>query len=164
MAELSELEQRLRRLEDIEAIRQLKARYCTLADRGYDGAGDDDAGFAGLFAEDGVFHSSAGPIQGREAIRARCASFHPFGMHLVTNPVIEVDGDEARASWSAWVPSTTVEGQALVVCGRYEEQLVRTAGGWRYAYVRFRAAFRSPYETGWGKTRFMSPEPRPEAG
>ena len=158
---MSELEARIRRLEDIEAIRQLKARYCLLADRGYDGAGDDDRAFAELFAEDGVFEASAGPIVGRKAIEARCKKFHPFGFHVVMNPVIVVDGDTASASWSALVPSTTVDETALLVAGRYEEELVRTADGWRYAQVRFRAAFRAPHEDGWAKTRFLTDERRP---
>jgi hypothetical protein len=158
---MSDLEDRLSRLEDIEAIRQLKARYCLLADRGYDGAGDDDRAFAELFAEDGVFDASAGPIVGRQAIEARCKKFHPFGFHLVMNPVIAVDGDTATASWSALVPSITVDGAALLVAGRYEEELVRTADGWRYARVRFHAAFRAPHEDGWAKTRFLAEERRP---
>ena len=158
---MSDVEARLRRLEDIEAIRQLKARYCSFADRGYDGAGDDDESFADLFTEDGVFEASAGPLQGREAIRERCKSFHPFSMHLVMNPEIAIDGDTATASWSAVVPSTTATDQALQIAGRYEEKLVRTDEGWRYAHVRFRPAFRTPYEDGWARTRFVQNEVRP---
>jgi hypothetical protein len=158
---MSNVEARLRRLEDVEAIRTLKARYCSFADRGFSGAGHDDEAFAALFTEDGVFEASAGALRGRQAIRERCRSFHPLSMHLVTNPEIEVDGDRARAAWSAYVPTATADGRALVVAGRYEERLVRTAEGWRYEYVGFTPAFRSPYEDGWAKTRFASAEVRP---
>jgi hypothetical protein len=158
------LEARLRRLEDIEEIRQLKARYCALADRGYEGAGNDDDGFAELFVDDGVFEASVGPIRGREAIRARCGHFQPFGLHLAVNPAIEVDGDTATAAWSALIPSTTADDRALLVAGRYEEELVRTASGWRYKHVRFVAAFRTPFEDGWSKTRFLANERRPAPG
>jgi hypothetical protein len=93
---MSDLEARIRRLEDIEAIRALKARYCNLADRGFNGAGHDDEAFASLFTDDGVFEGSAGPLQGRAAIRERARAFHPLSMHLVMNPEIEVDGDRRR--------------------------------------------------------------------
>ena len=161
MSELEAVQERLRRLEDIEAIRQLKARYCAFADRGYEHASTDDAAFADLFVEDGVFESSSGPIRGRDAIRARCASFLPFGLHLVMNPIIDVDGDTATAQWAALVPSITADDEALLVAGRYDEELVRTPDGWRYARVRFRAAFRSPHADGWAKTRFAQVERRP---
>ena len=42
----ADLEARVRRLEDIEAIKQLKARYCALCDAGYDADG-----IAPLFTE-----------------------------------------------------------------------------------------------------------------
>ena len=45
-----ELEKRLQTLEDIEAIKRLKARYCAMCDAGY-----DSDGLAGLFTEDAVW-------------------------------------------------------------------------------------------------------------
>ena len=158
---MSNLEARIQRLEDIEAIRALKGRYCNLADRGFNGAGHDDEAFASLFTEDGVFEGSAGPLQGREAIRERARSFHPLSMHLVMNPEIEVDGDHATAQWAAYVPTSTADAQALVVAGRYDERLRRTPDGWRYEHVKFTAAFRAPYEDGWAKTPFAAHEARP---
>jgi Fe-S-cluster-containing dehydrogenase component len=47
---LQELEKRLQALEEIEAIKRLKARYCAMCDAGY-----DSNGLAGLFTEDAVW-------------------------------------------------------------------------------------------------------------
>ena len=45
--DLAAIEARLRRLEDIEAIKRLKARYCAACDDGY-----DPDRLAALFTED----------------------------------------------------------------------------------------------------------------
>ena len=50
MADLNALEARLRRLEDIEALKQLKAQYCAACDDGYDADR-----LASLFTEDAVW-------------------------------------------------------------------------------------------------------------
>ena len=62
---LEELENRVRTLEDTDAIRNLKARYAELCDDNY-----DPDGLAALFVEDAVWESgSLGRFEGREAIR-----------------------------------------------------------------------------------------------
>jgi len=51
--DLAEIERRLTRLEDIEAIKQLKARYCEIC--------DDDHNpdrITSVFAEDGIWESA----------------------------------------------------------------------------------------------------------
>lgn len=63
---LAAIEQRLRALEDAEAIQNLKARYAAYCDAQY-----DCDGIAALFTEDAVWESpSLGRFEGREAIRA----------------------------------------------------------------------------------------------
>ena len=57
------LEERITRLESIEEIRQLKARYAHYLDNGYDAHG-----IASLFAEDGEGIIAGQVIKGREAI------------------------------------------------------------------------------------------------
>ncbi|MCW2976591.1 MAG: hypothetical protein JWM06_1872 [Actinomycetia bacterium] len=146
---------RLRRLADLEEIRTLKALYCRWIDTGYESAGDDATRFAELFAVDGVWAVSAEPVSGREAIRARASSSRRFRLHLVANPIIELDGDRATGVWHALVPSTASDGQAVWLAGTYDDSFVRTDDGWRFARVTFHAAFRTPYEDGWGKTRFV---------
>ena len=89
------LEQRIRRLEDIEVIRQLKHRYCEYCDDGYDAAR-----LAPLFTDDAIWDGGPlGRFVGRAAIRgffAGCSKLVPFAIHHVTNSTIEVDEDRAR--------------------------------------------------------------------
>lgn len=82
---LEEMERQLQALEDIEAIKKLKARYCQCADE------RDAEGFASLFTEDGVFD---GGTFGRAQGQAEVAQFLrgiqqrslPFALHYVMNP------------------------------------------------------------------------------
>src|SRR5690242_6463162 len=131
-----DLDGRVRRLEDLEAIRQLKARYCRSADRGYDGAGDSPEAVAALFAEDG----SWGGVHGQTGIRSLFEGFRaslPFSMHLVVAPEIEVDGDTAHGRWAALICLVEADGSAIFAVGVYEDRFVRTAHSWRFAELRF---------------------------
>ena len=84
-------------LEDIEAIKILKARYGYYCDDSY-----NPDGISSLFIEDGVWDGGQfGRHEGRQAIHA---FFHDLGrnkigfaMHLFMNPLIEVSGDTARS-------------------------------------------------------------------
>lgn len=62
---VEDLAQHIQTLESIEAIKQLKARYCALCDDQYDANG-----IASLFTEDAVWDGgNFGRHEGREAIR-----------------------------------------------------------------------------------------------
>jgi hypothetical protein len=65
-ARLAQLEQRVQVLEDVNAIRHLKARYAASCDDQY-----NPDGLAALFTEDAVWESQGlGRFEGWEAIRA----------------------------------------------------------------------------------------------
>ena len=57
--DLAELERRITRIEDIEAIKQLKARYCEICDDDH-----DPDRITRIFAEDGVWQSAIGKAEG----------------------------------------------------------------------------------------------------
>lgn len=95
---LSGVEARLAAIEDREAIRDLIARYGMLADAG------DAAGAAALWAEDGGYEVGGhGVHTGRAAIAALLESEMHLGLiargaaHVLSAPVIELDGDTALA-------------------------------------------------------------------
>jgi hypothetical protein len=143
------IERRLRRLEDLEEIRHLKARYCHFSDRGYEGAGDSPAEIAALFADDGAW----GDARGREAIEQLFEGFRanlPLAVHVAANPTIEVDADRATARWWGVIATTAAGGEALWIAGVYDDELVRTAEGWRIARLRFTSAVRAPQTGGRG--------------
>jgi uncharacterized protein (TIGR02246 family) len=125
------LEDRLRRLEDLEEIRQLFVDYGHHLD-----AGDFEA-YAALFADDGEVH--LGPIgraQGREAIvalmtRVRAGAARK-SFHLVTNPIVRLDGDRATSEvlWTVIRPGAD-GGLEVAMFGRHHDTLVRERGRWR---------------------------------
>ena len=81
---LAGIEQRLRALEDAEAIRNLKARYAAYCDAQY-----NCDGIAALFTEDAVWDSpSLGHFEGREAIREifrEASRVFTFAIHYSLN-------------------------------------------------------------------------------
>ena len=131
---MTTIEQRLQRVEDIEAIRQLKAAYCDACDDDHNG----DAVVA-LFTANGSWGQGGfEPFVGREAIAEYLFSIRDGkGMqrsaHLVTNPNIEVDGDRAKASWRfVMMYKATEDGAFHRIIGRYEDTYIREQGQWLF--------------------------------
>lgn len=131
------------RLEDIEAIKQLKARCSLLVDRG------DRAGFAELFTEDGEFIGAVQRLSGRDAIGA--AMFWPFMVHYVANPIIDVSGDTAVGTWYFLRPYTAPDGRAHWASGIYEDEYRRIGRNWKFKQIRITNFFACPHEQGWTK-------------
>lgn len=150
--DLKALEARITRLEDLEAIKQLKARYCEIC--------DDDHNpdrITSVFADDGVWEGRGiGHAEGHEAIRElfkRFQSMISFSQHMVMNPVIEVEGDTAKGTWYFLGPFTMTEGnQAKWQAARYHEDYVKVNGEWKIAHLRVKGpGMSADYETGWAK-------------
>src|SRR5688572_7416649 len=112
--DLTDLERRIRALEDIEAIKQLKYRYADACDRGYDA----DV-LADQFTVDAIWESDRfSHYEGREAIREffrGVSADITFAMHYMTNPIINVDGDEANGEWYLVQTSTFAEGNRPIL-------------------------------------------------
>ena len=102
---LAELEKRIARMEDIEAIKQLKARYCEICDDNH-----NPDRIASVFAPDGIWEGAGfGKAQGHEGIRELFRGFQKlisFSQHNVMNPIIEIDGDRATGVWYFLGPFT----------------------------------------------------------
>jgi len=118
-------------MTDHEAIARVVARYCHLLD---DGRWDE---FADLWAEDAEFVLGGETTRGRDAIRASIEATQPperRGRHLAVNVEVDVDGDEASAVVDFMFWARDREGKAkLMFLGRYDDRLVRSDGGWRFA-------------------------------
>ena len=119
--------------DDIVAIQQLLARLNTAVDSG------NGEAYAAGFTEDGEAVNGARVTKGREALAALAATVAsnvPGMRHWVNNHAIDVDGDRATAT----VYVTAIVGGAetkVLTTGRYREELVRTADGWRYSRREF---------------------------
>ena len=153
---LESLEKRIQVLEDIEEIKKLKHRYCALCDADYDA----DA-LAELFTEDAVWDGQErGRNDGREAIRAffqTAPKRLPFAIHMVLNPIIEVNGDNASGTWYLFQPCTYAEGnQAVWGSARYDEEYVKINGKWLFKHLTLTSHFWTPFNKGWVETPFAS--------
>ncbi|MCP5024809.1 MAG: nuclear transport factor 2 family protein [Actinomycetia bacterium] len=150
------LEARVQRLEDIEEIGKLKARYCDHCDKGY-----RPDGIADLFTEDGVWDggNTFGRREGREAIRRhfqKASERVAIARHQVMNPIIEVDGDQATGQWLLFQPCTDagVDG-AVWLAATYHDKYRRVDGRWLFAETVIDVAFFSAFEKGWAVERYL---------
>ena len=146
---------RLQRLEDIESITQLKARYCAFCDEHY-----DPQGIASLFTDDGIWDGgNLGRADGHAAIVKffeRAPSAFSFAIHNVMNPIIEIDGDRATGRWYLLQPliRRNRDGEeAMWLAGRYEDEYVRIGREWKFKRLKFVTRFLASYEDGWAKGR-----------
>jgi hypothetical protein len=147
--DIAELERRLTRIEDLEAIKQLKARYCDIC--------DDDHNpnrITTLFVDDGIWEGGDfGKAQGHAAIRQLFQGFQQqisFSQHMVMNPIIEVEGNTATGTWYFLGPFTFRKNNAAKwVAVRYEDDYVKVNGEWKYKHLRANIRMSAPYDKGW---------------
>lgn len=138
------IEERLKLMEDYQDIQRLMSLYCLYNDGGWDKQGPSHMGpSADLFVEDGIW-DDGGPIgraEGRENIRALFMSLRAvrYVSHNVMNPLIDINGDSARANWHLIVLSKypndrgTEENDGHWTLGNYLLDLRRTDEGWRFS-------------------------------
>jgi len=132
------IEERVARLEDLEAIRRLLLDYRRYLD------GKDFHAYAGLFAVDGEFIGGPGGTiraTGPQGIfelvdGMRGTLLTETGgddLHIAVNEVIELDGDRAHVT-STWVYLIRGEGDVPEVSkiGHYDDTLTREDGQWKF--------------------------------
>lgn len=147
------LEDRIKNLEDIEAIKRLKHRYC------YDNDSNNGKAVRDMFTDDAVWDGGAqfGVYKGDKELTEFFATKAPyeFYVHAVLNPIIEVKGDEGTGIWYLIEPATLENGQAVWICGRYDEKYVRIGGRWKFKEICVKSFFVTPFEKGWHKEQFI---------
>jgi hypothetical protein len=140
--------ERLQLLEDREEIRQIFVDYARYLDSG------NHAGYASLFASDGVLSAQLGDAVGPAAIEALLdeslgphATGHlPEAIHVMSNHDIDIEGDEATAVVVWYYLTSDVHTEATILQGgRYRDDLVRENGRWKIKRHQIsRAMGRSP--------------------
>ncbi|RLC93485.1 MAG: nuclear transport factor 2 family protein [Chloroflexi bacterium] len=148
MARPEELEARLRRLEDIEAIKRLKYRYfrtldCKLWDE-----------LAECFTPDATTDYSEGQyhFQGIYAImkflQRAMARYDFFGMHQGHHPEIELTGEGmARGTWAAHnYMIDTRQDRAMLMAAFYHDEYVRVDGEWKIRHTGYQRVFEESWD------------------
>ncbi|MBO6555258.1 MAG: nuclear transport factor 2 family protein [Pseudomonadales bacterium] len=145
-----ELEARIQRLEDLEAIRRLKATYCDICDDDHNAER-----IITIFTEDGTWEGEGiGTAKGHEAIRKLFDQFSDaikFSQHMVHNPIIDVDGDEAIGRWYFHGMFTMRRNdKPMWQACRYHEVYRRTPDGWKIHHLKItEPKFAASYDKGW---------------
>lgn len=144
------LEERLRRLEDHQAILDTLTRYAWKIDHG------QDEEWLDCFTEDGSLDiryrqggSLVRPVEGRvhatgvrHTGRDQLAAFKAvhtkspdrWHKHIIADPVIEIDGDDATAGCYLLRVDETDGALHIRTFGQYRDNLVRGEDGrWRFA-------------------------------
>ncbi len=135
MTTASSVEERLQRLEDIEAIRHLTARYAFHINKGWNGKQVDVDAMPTIFAPDAQWESKDMNLHvtGLEAIMANLPESTQqvdFSMHSFTNPIIDVAGDTATGNWLFWVASKWTGRTTNEVFMSADITYLRTTQGW----------------------------------
>jgi len=157
------LEHRISRLEEAEAIRQLKLTYARLCDNGYDADG-----IVGLFASEGDVSWEGGTFgthRGHEEIRTffqNVSSEIMWAVHLMLNPAVEIseDGSTAQGSWyllelaTMTAQDADAPPDAVIMTGVYDDRFVKRDGSWRFQRIKIDFHQISNLNRGWVEQRF----------
>ena len=154
----SALTEDVQKLLDKDAIKELWYNSCYLVDEG------DLDGVMESFTVDAMMDAGAfGRAEGRGAIREMLETLFSEGLlftrHMVHNPVIQIDGEQARGKWYLDCPSITGDGKAIWTQGIYEHEFRKADGTWKISKFTFEAAYVTPYEKGWVKQPFLDGMP-----
>ena len=151
-ATLAALTERITQIEDLEAIKQLKALYCEICDDGH-----DPERIVTIFTQDAIWEGRGiGKACGHEEIKALFRGFRDsisYSQHMVMNPRITIDQDRAHATWYFLGPFTFAAGnQAKWQAARYHEDYIKIDGEWKIQHLRVKGpSMSADYETGWAR-------------
>lgn len=150
----ADLEKRIQRLEDIEYIKKMIARYAIAGDHK-----NDPTMFGPMLTDDAVWEAEGfGRFEGRENITAVLSQVAQdrilWALHFMTSPMIDVadDGRTATAFWYLWEtaiarPDATQQGKSTWVGGWYETKLRKEKDGkWRWNHIKLVLKLFSPNE------------------
>jgi hypothetical protein len=138
MSDVLKTDERLRALEDLEAIRALKARYFFCCDQ------KDPSGMRECFAAGEVLidYGRVGVFSDRDKLvevfeRLGCAQ-HIVEMHHGVNPQITLIGDgRARGSWGLhYQQINTRDGTLTQLGATYDDEYRKIDGAWKIAGTR----------------------------
>lgn len=169
---LSQLAQRVQRLEDAEAIRDLKNHYARICDTGI----DPDA-ITALYADqdDVTWRSNVfGSYRGRPEIHeyfTGISSQIRWAAHFMINPTVRVapDGQTATGTWMllelATMPALDNNADAprhdaVIMTGYYRDEFVKVDGQWRFRSIHIDFDHVSNLDQGWARQPNRGADPK----
>lgn len=140
--DLEEMQRQLRTLTDRVEITDLMDRYLRSLD---DGVFDDEWARA-FHTEDVTAEMPVGAVRGREALLRRvrqAMALFDRTVHLGADITVEIDGDRATARGAQLSTHVLADGTdgVFVSAGHVENELVRTADGWRISASALRVVW-----------------------
>lgn len=149
-------------LYDIEAVKQLKAKYCYYVDEWFEDPSNFERLMNEVFADDAdLDFGGLATASGRKEVEAFFTDMVftqlSFSQHLVHSPLIKiVDEGRATGKWHFFAPCTFREGNvATLLSGTYYETYVKRGGSWFIREIKVKFFFISPLEQGWAKVPNM---------
>ena len=148
--DLKLLEARIKRLEDIEAIRELRMYY-----HYYNNEGMFDR-LAALYTEDAyVDFEPLAKARGRKAIGDLLVNLTrsvAFIKQFVTNHMVTVDGDTGTGI--SYLDARYAQaGQSLIAAVKYTDAYRRTPDGWKFSEMLVKIYFTVPVQEGWASDK-----------
>jgi len=128
------MEKRVQALEDRADIEHLLMDYGRALDA------RDFARYSNMFAVNGQWVGSIGSFRGPSAIKAAmekafevpAGKVAPVFIHLLTNAIIDVDGDRAAAV-SKWTFVKIDDNKPTIAnIGQYDDTFIRENGRWKF--------------------------------
>jgi ketosteroid isomerase-like protein len=139
------LEDRIRRLEDIEEIRRLRNMYHYFINE------RQPERFREIYTDDAVLQFDKHmTIEGIDPIVKALGNVPERTLikQFIHSHQVDVDGDEASAF--AYLDARYgQDGQSLIVAARYDEKYRRTPAGWRISWTYIEVIFSVPVQVGW---------------
>lgn len=153
------LEQRLARMEDLEAIKQLKYQYAAYLDDKF-----NPEGIASLFTPDGLWaiKGVGGTVKGRDAIKQHCRNLLKgisWSQHCMMAPLTTIAPDGMSATGSFYLiclltmttPEDPNKEDAYVLAGTYKNKYVKVDGKWYFKELTGSIDQSAPWSDGWVK-------------
>jgi hypothetical protein len=115
--------------EDRLDIQELYARYNHAID-----SGNGDA-WAATFTPDGIFESAQGIQTGSDSLKQFASGFASRlkGRHWINNLVVDEAPGGAKGSCYLVLYNLGGEKPSILTTAIYNDQLTKTAGGWRFS-------------------------------
>jgi hypothetical protein len=149
--DINDLAKRVQVLEDIEAIKQMKAEYADACDDKY-----HPGRMRGLFTKDAVWDGEKEGFGLHEGIDAVCAFMDGakdsllFGVHFFLQPRIKIISEtEAEGVFYLWQTSTMANGKDIFLAGQEFDKYRKEDGVWKMSRMELKLFYAADIKQGW---------------